>query len=470
MAQCILALDIGTSSTKALAITPSGQTFHSRIQGVPGASSGEQFYNSSLAALQACLRNNALSPVCLCLTGQVGSYFLYNSLLPPQQLFLHPWQTAQGKGFETILNSASPGYWQEQIGMQHPRLWSYPGPFITGLKNENNFSKISCEKLLSLKDYLYYRFTGLFASDPFTWRGLYNSQQKCFPKDYLAQLGIQENQLPFIESSFAAPGSLLPVVAQALGISPCPVVLGCNDVFAALLGTHCTSPGSAFDITGTSEHIGFLQNQPETNPLLISGPFFSGYANYGVTASSGSTLQWAQNNMGTIPSALPAHPLPLFLPYFCGERTPLYNPYASGTILGLRPNHTKADIATAAVCGVVYSLYSIWQLFPLKQRNSIANLHVTGGGTHIPLFNQVKADLFGLPLAISKEKEGSALGAAMIGAVWAGWFTSLAQVSQAWQKEIETVLPQKEMQAYHLEMAEKYRLLSHTVEPVFELI
>ncbi|MFV0413747.1 MAG: xylulokinase, partial [Oscillospiraceae bacterium] len=428
------------------------------------------FYENAINAAARCIAENSLAPTAVCLTSQVGSYLMYSPQLPPHKMALRGWQAAAASDeIAQFMAARSSGYWQREIGMQHPMLWSYPGPFLLLQKEQEGARFPSFEKLLSIKDYLYYRFTGLFYSDPYTWRGLAMGRELGYSQRYLQDLGISSSLLPTLAEPGSAPGGLLPALARQLGLAPgTPVYLGCNDFFAGLLGSGCTGPEAAFDVTGTSEHLGLVQSRPQTQPLLISGPYFSGYANYGVTASSGSTLRWAETVMADLPEALPPKELPVFLPYLNGERTPLYTPGASGTVVGLRETHTRQDIAAAAVCGVVYSLYSIWKLFPEADTAAVAALRVTGGATRIPLYNQIKADLFGIPLEIPVQSEGSALGAAMLAAVGMGWFCSLHEAAKAWQPTCRLVTPNPGSRQYHLEAYEKYCRVSRHMSPLFQ--
>jgi len=468
---CILALDIGTSSTKALCIDHEGKTVLTKISlakgtAVTAASVGQM----AVRAARESVDKSGWSPCAISLTSQVGSYFPYRHDIPPEEIVLHSWQSVSDSDYANdIISSFDERFWMEQINMLHPKLGSYPGPFLCKLRAEDPDVFERFELLLSIKDYIYYLFTGIFATDPYTWRGLANIKTCSYPQKYLDFLEVESSRFPPLYPIGASPGTLLQSLSEQLGIrANIPVFVGCNDFYAGLKGSGCMEPMAAFDVTGTSEHIGIIAPAMLSGAPLISSLYFEGFVTYGVTASSGNTLDWAQTKLSDGFPQLPSkRDLPVFLPYLSGERTPYYSNKASGAVFGLRTYHTTEDIMLAAAEGVAFSLYHIWSFLPKESRDQISCLSAMGGGTRIPLLNRIKAELFGIPVHVSGQTESSAVGAAMIAAVACGWFSNDRQAVKRWCPACTVIEPDMKMQGYYLERYQRYKAISECVSKLF---
>lgn len=102
-----------------------------------------------------------------------------------------------------------------------------------------------------------------------------------------------------------------------------------------------------------------------------------------------------------------------FVPALTGERSPDWNSGASGTLHGLRVSHGAPHVVRAAMEGVLFRLYSLYEL--LRQRGfAPPRLLASGGYANSPVWLQMQADLFGLPVDVPREKEATVLGAAYL--------------------------------------------------------
>ena len=197
-----------------------------------------------------------------------------------------------------------------------------------------------------------------------------------------------------------------------------PVYTGCNDFFAALAGSGICKTGDMFDITGTSEHVGGIAEENSLAESIVSGKYFFHYVRYGVTASSGPSLDYMRRNFsgGCDPKvALPKQP-PIFLPYLNGERCPICDPDARGVFFGINGNCDQAEMAYAVMEGVCFSLRHILEKLALPKGRML----ISGGAAENPVLNQMKADILGREMAVVREREASALGACMMAMVGAG--------------------------------------------------
>ena len=157
----------------------------------------------------------------------------------------------------------------------------------------------------------------------------------------------------------------------------------------------------------------------------------------------------------------------LFLPYLMGERSPLLDPDARGVFFGLSGIHTRQDMLRAVMEGVTYSLRHCLDVLQ-GMGVPFSQMLATGGGGSSPLWRQMMADLYGCPVVTVENREGPALGAAILAGVGTGIYPS---VQQACQRLISTGTPQEPIAAnaaayepYYMLYQELYKAL----QPQFE--
>ena len=124
-----------------------------------------------------------------------------------------------------------------------------------------------------------------------------------------------------------------------------------------------------------------------------------------------------------------------FLPYLIGERSPHWNPHARAAFVGLTMTHQRPEMTRAVIEGVAFNLRIILQAL-CEQGASITSLRLIGGGARSPLWRQILADVFDLPIQRPKLViEATSLGAAIAGGVGIGLFEDYTVVNQLVQVE-----------------------------------
>ena len=269
-------------------------------------------------------------------------------------------------------------------------------------------------------------------TDQYSWRGLANLDTKCYSTFFLNDLGIDENVLPEMKdyTSFAGVTKELLLGEGRILKAGIPVYVGLNDYYASLLGMGIRNTGDLFDISGTSEHLGVIENKVKTDTALVSGPYLYENVHYGVTASSGASVKFGlrllsdkEIEMDKIRKNQP----PIFLPYLNGERAPIWDADAKGVYFGICENCTQEELAYAAMEGVVFSLYHIYESMGCPE---VKNMTISGGAAVFPVLNQLKAEMFGIPTQTLEENETSALGASIVAALGAGWYKTLEEATK----------------------------------------
>jgi len=280
-------------------------------------------------------------------------------------------------------------------------------------------------RYLSIKDYLLHQLCGEYRADISlaSATGLMDIQALKWHAPALAWAGIREEQLP----QLALPTHTLRLKHQKLPaiFRGAPLALGASDGCLANLGALALGPEEMALTIGTSGALRISSPSPVVdeekqvfNYRLDEELFVCG----GAVNNGGIAYEWLSELLGRerlseeAAAALPAGAEGLlFLPYLLGERAPIWDATASGAFLGLQRSHGPAHLYRAVLEGVAFSLYHIGAGMPAA-RQLIAN----GGFTRSRLWVQVIADVFGLPVAVDEQEEASARGAAFVAMKAAG--------------------------------------------------
>jgi xylulokinase len=135
----------------------------------------------------------------------------------------------------------------------------------------------------------------------------------------------------------------------------------------------------------------------------------------------------------------------LYLPYLMGERSPHWNPKARGAFVGLTIRHTRADMIRAVLEGVTMNLRIILDAFR-AQGAEIEAMRVIGGGARARFWNQIMADLYGVPVQrLAVLEEATSMGAALAGGVAVGLYPDF-EVALAMNPVVEVIEPDPEAQ------------------------
>ena len=272
-------------------------------------------------------------------------------------------------------------------------------------------------------------------------------------------------------------GELRPELVSRFGFGRVRVISAAFDSKSAYLGAGLSSPGEAVDISGTVSSLGVLWPRRIDDPdrRIYSVPFVGQHLVRGSTAAAGSSLEWmCRNLLGEDPVALellasqspPGANGLTFLPYLSGERSPLWNPWASGAMLGLRLSSNSADFARAVFEGLAFSVGHIADVMR-DCGVEMQSLRLAGGLARSSLLGQIKADVLGVPVAPFEDHELTSQGLAAILAVATEQAADLVEASRRINTIERWVEPQQSTRAAHREAYERYRSASACLEPSF---
>jgi xylulokinase len=219
------------------------------------------------------------------------------------------------------------------------------------------------------------------------------------------------------------------------------VVAGSADHIASAFSAGLKEEGDLLVKLGGSGDILCCVERAEVDPRLfldyhvIPGKFLVN----GCMASSGSLIRWFREQFapGLEYSELDAEAAGLhagadglvLLPYFLGEKTPLNDPLARGTLVGLTLSHTRAHVYRAVLEGIAYGFKH--HLVVLAEHGHAAKrARVTNGGARSRLWRQIIADVLGVRLEEIAHHPGSSLGAAFIAGKGVGIFRDWHEIER----------------------------------------
>ncbi len=420
MNKAVLGIDLGTSSVKVMLLRQDGTREKIR------ATYDENSPLGWLAALEKAIGQIDKQGIeAVGLSSQVGTYIT-------DEGHVLPWNSGgMEEELSEVLKSVSKEECMQEISMPHPAILSYPLPRLLYIKRHFKEARSVCQP----KDFLLEVLTGKQVSDMYSWRGLSNLKTGTYSRRFLEKLGLDCFELPPLIDAFSEAGRTTGKILPA-GI---PVFTGLNDFYAGLLGMGIWTMGDMFDITGTSEHIGCIESAVRTDTDMVSSPFLSGAVHYGVTASGGASLSFGRTLSEHVDMERSLQKeAPVFLPYLCGERAPIWDSRARGAFYGINEKTDKADLAYAALEGVAFSLFHIYEHMGKPTAKVVK---VAGGAAENPVLNRLKAEILGMDVICLVEKDTSALGACMVAAVGRKWYKDLPASIQALCRETTRIVP-----------------------------
>lgn len=273
---------------------------------------------------------------------------------------------------------------------------------------------------------------------------VYNIHDLCWDKELLEIFGIPESMMPQVKSSSEVYGN----TKTTLFAHEVPIAGIAGDQQAALFGQMCTEPGSVKNTYGTGCFL--LMNtgdQPITshNNLLTTIAWKIGdkvsYALEGSIFVAGSVVQWLRDGLGIIRSSSEVEELAAsvpdnggvyYVPALTGLGAPYWDQYAKGCIYGLSRGATAAHIARAALEGIAFQTMDIVNAMEKDAGVKLAELKVDGGASRNNLLMQFQSDILNTSVIRPKVTETTALGAAYLAGLAVGYWESIDHIKRQW--------------------------------------
>ncbi len=351
-------------------------------------------------------------------------------------------------------------------------------------------------KFVHAKDAIVARLTGVFATEPTDASGmnLFDLQAWDWSPEIIAAAELDPGKLPDLRKSTAIVGEVQPDAAAEVGVpAGTPVVLGGGDGMCAAAGAGVIQPGAAYNYVGSSSWIALATDEPIYDPdqrtFTWANFIERTYSPCGTMQTAGGSYQWTREQLGGLEKQaaalldlsayellnLRAETSPpgakglLFLPYLLGERSPRWNPRARGAFIGLTVRHSRDDMIRAVLEGVTLNLRVILDAFR-AQGAHIDTIRVIGGGAKGRFWNQLMADIYGIPVQrLAILEEATSMGAALIGGIGVGLYPDYSMAEQM-NAIAQTFEPDPQAMAAYEKVYPIFEAAYHALTPVYDQI
>ncbi len=310
------------------------------------------------------------------------------------------------------------------------------------------FAKVA--KALTIDGFITSKLTGVFSahySGAAFYGVAYNLLERKFDSGMLAELGLDESLFPGIYRCEDIVGEVTSSAAAQCGLAAgTPVAAGQVDCNAGWSGAGAIEVGDIQMNLGTCGNFGIIHNRPTFHRSMIAFNYTTDSENSFITvpttttggqlirylrdnfymsevaaekAGGGNTYDLINREAEAVPAGSDAL---LVLPFLMGERTPLWDVYARGTVFGLSLNHTRGHLARAMMESVAYALYDSFRIIRDTGIKINAPIVLNEGGAKSPLWRSIITDVFNLPTVLVKSRVGAPYGDAILAGVATGLF------------------------------------------------
>jgi len=458
-ASAFIGVDIGTTSTKAVAFDRRGQTLADEDREYPLRSprrgraeqNPEEILNALLDCLSAVvstLNKRGIRVGCVSFSAAMHSLMALDGEgrpLTPSIIWADNRASVQARRIREEMDGLAI---HRRTGTPiHPMS---PLAKLLWFREEDPDTFEAADRWVSVKEYVLSRLFGEFVVDHSiaSATGLFNLENLDWDEGALHIAGVSPEKLSRPVPTTRVMDGLLPEYAEKLGLErDTPFVVGANDGALANLGVGAVDPGMVAVSIGTSGAVRSIVRRPEFEEqgrlfcyALDEGAWVIG----GPINNGGIALRWLRDEvfpeladtaekegrdpydlMGEMAGKTPAGSDGLiFLPYLTGERAPQWNAATRATFFGLTLQHGRGHMIRAVMEGVAFQLYAVVRVLG-EVAGEPKEMRATGGFAHSALWRQMLADVVGREILFPEGVEGSSLGAAILGMKAIGEIESL---------------------------------------------
>ena len=436
----IIGIDIGTGSTKAVALDSKGtiignsQTFYPTQSLHPEFSEQdpEVIWQAFADCITKLIGDVKYAPLSISLSSAMHSLVVIDKNNKPISPLITWADTRSGDIAQRIRKLPEAEKLYQTTGT--PIHSMTPLCKIIWLKENAPEIFTAAFKFISIKEFIWYRLFKVYQIDHSiaSATGLFNIESLKWNEFSLKLCGINASQLSEIvptnflrKNADSSVLSLLNISAETF------FCIGASDGCTANVGSYAIEKGTAALTIGTSGAVRIASPKPifdfasmSFNYLLDEKTFICG----GPVNNGGNVVDWLfeaiLNNpkpsetdfehlfkmIETVPAASEGL---IFLPYIFGERAPVWDEKSTGIFFGIKSSHTNAFFLRATIEGICYSMKQVMEIVE-SSTNKIVQLNVGGGFIHSKTWMQILADITGKKLGVIESEDSSAIGAALI--------------------------------------------------------
>ncbi|MCZ8537898.1 gluconokinase [Paenisporosarcina quisquiliarum] len=464
MTYYMLGVDIGTTSTKAVLFTQSGEIIHQENNGYPlhtpdistAEQNPEELFQAVVKSISNVMKLSGISPeelLFISFSSAMHSVIAMDENDQPLTQCI-TWADNRSEAWARKIKKELNGHevYKRTGTPIHPMS---PLSKIAWIVNDRPELAVNVKKYIGIKEYVFKKLFDRYVVDHSlaSAMGMMNLKKMAWDEEALQIAGVTSDQLSELVPTTEIFTDCNPKFAKELGISPqTAFVIGASDGVLSNIGVNAIGKGEVAVTIGTSGAIRTVIDRPQTDEKgrifcyaltekhwVIGGPVNNG----------GMVLRWIRDEfassevetakrLGIDPYEVltkiaervrPGADGLLFHPYLAGERAPLWNPDVRGSFFGLTMSHKKEHMIRAALEGVIYNLYTVFLALLEVMDEPVVRIQATGGFARSDVWRQMMADIFDLEVVVPESYESSCLGACILGLYATGKIDSFDVVS-----------------------------------------
>jgi len=482
MKKVTIGIDIGTSGCKVIALDAEGTIAASALESYPlyqpqegwTEQDPEDWWQASVNGIKGVLAQLGGAEVAgIGFSGQMhGMVAMDSEMRVIRRAILWNDQRTQKQCDE--ITAAAGGRDKLLDYTDNMMLTGYTGGKILWMRENEpeNFEKTKL--ILNPKDYIRFRMTGELCTEvsDASGTGLFSVKERRWSYELMEILGLSRDLFPEVLESTDRAGSVTKEAAELIGIEAgIPVFAGGGDAVISTIGLGLALPGKVGVTLGTSGIVatglpGYAPN-PGGKLQVFCANNPGTWLAFGCTLSAAGSYQWYHDNLGGgagfkelddgAAQVAPGCGGLTFLPYLTGERCPHFDPNARGAFIGIHSSMTQGHFSRAVLEGVCYAQKQVFDIIKASSPDlSTDSIAVAGGGAKSPLWQQILADVFNMPVrTVFGSAEGGSFGAALIARVGCGMASSMEEAMSLVSVKSE-VLPIAENVGIYAEQYNRY--------------
>jgi xylulokinase len=435
----VVGLDIGTTSTVAVVMRPGGEVLASASRPArlfspePAFAEADpaEWWDNACATLREAVAASGVAPAGLCVTGMLPAVVLLDEAGRPLRRSLQQNDARCVRELEELSAEIDETAFLAATGQGVTQQLVAPKLRWIARHEPEIFAR--AKHVLGSYDYINARLTGRLTIER-NWAleaGFVSLASHALDPKLTALSGLPASAFPPLVSAHERIGAVSPAAAAATGLPEGAAVFGgAADHIASALAAGLTDAGDVLlKFGGAGDVIAISEKAEPDRRLFLDYHLVPGlYAPNGCMAASGSLLRWlaaltGEASLAELDAEAAAVPPGAegvrILPYVLGEKTPIHDALARGTITGLSLSHGRGHIWRAALeavaCGFRHHLDVLED-----QGRPARRLYASDGGSRSAVWMQIVADICGQPVSALADSYGSCVGAAWVAAVGLG--------------------------------------------------
>jgi xylulokinase len=466
--QYLFGVDLGTSATKAALYTTDGSLVAEASREVPlyypktgvVEQENEDFYTTAAQTVRACLEQSGIDPrqvAAIAFDSQMAGVGSINAEFRPAARF-DSWLDMRCEPYIAEMTRTA--------GDRITRLTGCPptcdhGPKMLWLKNESPAEYNRVVKFLMPAGYVAGRMAGLEADQAFIdytfihFSGFCDAQAGGWSPELCSLLGMDMERLPQIVAPWQIIGEVQAQAAKDFGLSPgTPIAAGAGDTAANALGAGIVRPGMLFDVAGTASVLAGCTDRftadVEHRTLLTMRSVIPGLWNpLAYIAGGGLALRWFRDQfyntsrgrqlelttdlydelVAAADTVVPGADGLLFSPHLGGRICPA-DPAMRGAWIGFSWGHSQAHFFRAILESIAYEYAYYLKILQAQIPDlALVESRAVGGGARSSGWNQIKADVLGVPYQRLERSQFGTWGSALIAGKAVGIFPNLEEAA-----------------------------------------